>query len=535
MSVIPTSSYRFLAQQTQGVSNLLGIVTGLDRVDSPSQVWLEQMARWELPTDLMGGTLQMRACGMKWLPKEPKELWDKYVIRLSRAVLYNGFKSAIRRVVGKPFSREVTVTGLPPALESMLKNVDLQGSTVTQFAKRLMKDAAVYGKTHFYVDYPRTGGNQTLRDEITGEVRPYFIHIPATDVIDATPEIDPATGEEYPAVIRVKDKYWQREGKWGSRLVDRTRVYTPGQVDTYESANNEEPRLVDSSTVLVKGKTPTRIPLVIIYFEKEDFFSASPPFEDLAWVNLAHWQSSADQRNALRFGRIGILLAKGFSTAEVEKGIDITPNMAQMSVSPDADMKYVEQSGAALQAGERDLEKLEKQMETMGTQPFIERTRDTTATGKRLDEGATDSQVQSWIRAIEGGLERGFELAADYMGITLPEDFCVDVFSEFSLVTAADTDIDHILAMRSAVPPLISAKTALLEVQRRNLISDDIDVDAELEDIDQEMLDSVKNAPPLDPNADPNADPSADPNANPFPPKPGDPTSRENVPGDVNA
>ncbi len=54
----------------------------------------------------------------------------------------------------------------------------------------------------------------------------------------------------------------------------------------------------------------------------------------------------------------------------------------------------------------------------------------------------------------------------------------MDIFSDFGLTMKAEQDIKALIDMRKA--SLISARTFLDEVKRRGLLSDAIDVDAEI-------------------------------------------------------
>lgn len=484
-------------------------VPDVDDVGSPSVEYLDMAVRWELPEDLLGGTLAMRAAGEKWLPRETNEKWENYLVRLDRAILFNGYGNAISRCVGKPFSRPVTIAGkTSDLLDGMCKNLDKQGNDLTHFAKQLMKDGVHFGLCHFIVDYPQTGGEQTLADEKTG-ITPFFTRICPKSVIGWRSELDERTGEEYLTMVRVKDTIIRKTGKYGTESVDRVRVFEPGLTTTYErTQTSKQYNEVSSTPILVAGKKPTRINLVTAYFNYKGLLQAAPPLEDLAWVNQAWWASAADQRNYLRFVRIGILFGKGWTPDEAEKGIDITPSMARVSSSSGATLEYVEHGGNAIQAGERDLKDLEQKMEVLGTQPLIERSAQSTATGKALDENSNDSMVQAWVRTLETALEHGFKLAADFAKETLDEDFGVNIYNEFALAVTAGNDITNLIALRQAVPPLISAKTALEEIKRRGLVNDDVDVDDELDRINEEMM----SAQPTDPNS---FDPQADPNEPP--------------------
>jgi hypothetical protein len=233
---------------------------------------------------------------------------------------------------------------------------------------------------------------------------------------------------------------------------------------------------------------------------------AYPPLEDLAWINLAHWQSHADHRNYLRFIRIGILTAAGFADEEIEKGIVIKPNGMVTSSSKDAKLSYVEHSGEAYQAGLDDLEMLRRDMETLGTTPLIEGSANSTATGRIIDEGGNDAMAQAWVRALEAGLEHCFELAAMWIGETTlidemtseeaedREPFAVDIFSEFALAKRSTHDIDRLIKIRQHARPDITHSTFIDELRRRGLLAETVDAADEAEGLSEEMISTLSNA-----------------------------------------
>ena len=81
---------------------------------------------------------------------------------------------------------------------------------------------------------------------------------------------------------------------------------------------------------------------------------------------------------------------------------------------------------------------------------------------------------------MEDAVELAFEYAATGIKTELPEDFKVDIYSDFSLGLKASEDIQALIAMRKTVPPLISAETFLREVKRRGILSDNVDPEEEV-------------------------------------------------------
>ena len=422
----------------------------------------------ELIYDLLKGTLRMREQGEKWLPKEPKERPDQYTRRLQRAILFGGLHGAMKRLTDLPFSKEVSLNKeLPTSLTEMQWNLDYAGSSLTDFARRLFWDALGYGHTHYYVDYPRSPG-PTLADE--EGARPYFVQVPAMSVLDWKSErtnVGERLTEIQFAFTRNKEQF--------------IRTLRPGY---WSEARAKDKTVVEEGEVLIAGKLATSIPWRTVSFEPDGFMEATPPLIDLAWLNLAHWQSAADHRNYLRFIRIGVLTAFGFNEEDVEK-IVISPNALISSANENAKIGYVEHGGSAYEAGVKDLERLEAHMEALGVQPLIERTARSTATGRSLDENSRQSSAQRWVRTLEHGLNEGFALAYAFKGLDPDPELAVNIFSDFE-VGGSQSDAALLREMHRDMQ--ISHATLIQELKRRGLLNEGVESAKELEAIAQEIL-----------------------------------------------
>ena len=266
------------------------------------------------------------------------------------------------------------------------------------------------------------------------------------------------------------------EGAYIYKVVKRIRVIN---TDTFELWKfNEESKEYEKE--LDGAHTFDGIPLVTINLEPDGFMVASSPLLQLAWLNLAHWQSMSDQRNILRFSRVPILHGRGFTKEEAE-GIEIGPNAIINSDSPEASLVFVEHTGAAIKTGEEDLKRLEERMEVLGSQPTSGKSTIVTATEKGIDEGRNMSTIQQWVRTLENGFEEAYGMAAKWVGVELPADFSVDVFSDFQV--AIHTTEDATLLLKSCQASKISVETYLNELRRRGILSDMVDVKEEAERI----------------------------------------------------
>jgi hypothetical protein len=179
-----------------------------------------------------------------------------------------------------------------------------------------------------------------------------------------------------------------------------------------------------------------------------------------------------------------LLFAAGFSEEEMEEGLTIGPNQLIRSTNADAKVSYVEHNGHAIQSGQEDLDKLEDRMKVLGLQPLMQRSGNQTATGRALDESRTHTAIQAWIRALENTLRQAFEIAAKWVKLELPEDFALDINNDFGLSERATDDIKSLIEMRNTSQ--ISGETFLREVKRRGLLSENVDIESELEAVESE-------------------------------------------------
>lgn len=481
-----------------------------DSVGCPSDQVAQQWRDILLVDDLDGGPRRMRFRNTLWLPQEPKEEDADYQKRLSRSSLYPGLTDALDRAVSKPFSRKVVVKDLPKGLdESWLQNVDGEGNDITQFCRNWLRAAIKHGQAHCWVDYTPMakpdGTPPTRADELTKKPRPFLRLIEQSNILgwDTVTLPDGSQGlselrfreiktsgsgyrkekREFVRVLRLDSfEVWENESykppTWSLR--NTTSEFYDWQEDRVASW-----KLIDSGQYGPKDGF-AKLPIQTLYTGYRGFMVARPAFIDLAEVNLTHWQSASDQRNILHVARVPMLFAQGFGEDEVKKGIVAGAGVLVSSREPGAQLSYIEHSGQAIEAGQVDLDQLEKLMQSMGSRPMTERSGDITATQVAVGEAGTTTDIQCWIKAEEAGTKGALVLMGQWLGIPAEaiERCTVDIFSDFAVVLKGNEDLKDLRAMRDKGD--ISLETYLREVKRRGLLADDLDIEEEMDAIEEE-------------------------------------------------
>lgn len=468
-------------------------------VSIPSFGYSQMAEKWGMIHDLLGGTKAMREAGERWLPKEPGESYTKYMARLGRTILYNGYGDTLWKLSGKPFSHPVTISNLPEELKYLIDDVDSTGRTFEDLAQEVLHNLIKYGVVHIFVDHsvvsPAVDGQKvTKAEEEKQGARVLMSCIPASHLIGW----QSVKQNKNTVLTQIRFMYERVEpvGAYGDALSKYIRVVSGNTWELWKSDEKGNWFNIDNGVM-----TLGQIPIITLYANRTGFMTADPPLEDLAWMNIVHWQSYSDQRNILRLSRFGILFGRGMpKTMTEQKEIEIGPTRCFFSDSEQSDMKYVEIQGNSILLGQKDVEDIELKMEILGGLPMTKQ-QSRLATSVRIDSDRNSSQLQCWIRNTERGLEDAIKLACEWRKIPAPEELSVDLYSDFETAMLGESDSDFMLRVRQAGE--ISQETFLKEIRRRGKLADSVDVQEELTRLSNEVRSELEE---FIPDAEPGTD-----------------------------
>jgi hypothetical protein len=410
------------------------------------------------------------------------------------------------------FAKPVTMgDDVPTELEYLEEDCDRCGNHLNVFARKVFEDAVPFGLSYILVDMPPAlPAGATLADERALRQEPYFVHLKAESVIGWRYEM--VGGSLVLKQLRFFEDVDKPVGQFGTKSVKRVKVLEPGKWTAYEqNAKNEWVQTEEGTTTL------DVVPVVVYYTGYEGPMCVNPPLDDLAHLNVQHWQSASDQRHILHVARVPLLFGAGLSVG-TEGEIVIGPdNLIKGPMG--ATLTYVEHNGSAITSGKEDLADLEDKMRLLGLEPLAPKSGNPTATGRVIDSVENASLLQQWAIGLGDAIEKAMALAAKWKGMDVEEAGSVEVNMDLAFSLRDAQDLQTLLQAR--LNGEITRDTFWKELQRRGVLSETFDAEAEALAVEEEAakkLEETMNMMKSLPKPG-------------GPPKPGDPPEPKPAPG----
>ena len=171
-----------------------------------------------------------------------------------------------------------------------------------------------------------------------------------------------------------------------------------------------------------------------------------------------------------------------FLAGITEDGVDkddrgrmtLGPRTSIRTDNPQSKASYLEPSGAAIQAGERDLEGLKQEMALLAAQPYISRPGNITATQTALEEGKSSSLVEHWVQLTANTLERIVRFLAAWRGQSVEP--IVTIKPEFAAMVANTDKASFLIEARRGGD--MSREEFWKEAKALDFVSDNFDPEA---------------------------------------------------------
>lgn len=438
----------------------------MSEVNKQSSAVEEMAPDWALVRALLGGTKSMRTAGKAYLPQWPNEEEKAYDFRLKTSVLFPAFKRTIETLAAKPFSKPITIgEDVPEELKKWLDDIDLQGRNIDAFAADLMECALGYGLSGILVDFPdATGvprnpsGIVTKAAEKNAGLRPYCIQIFSFQILGWKAKY--INGAWQLLQLRIMEEVEEDDGPFGTKTVPQVRVLEPGKWEIYRKDPKDEKKWILHANGLT---TISFVPFVPVYGQRTGFMKGKPPLIELAQMNVKHWQSQSDQDTILHVARVPILTIIGVDDEKFTLEVGAS---SAIKLPIDADMKYVEHTGAAIEAGKISLDDLKEEMRQAGAELLVIKSGEITAAQNNTENAVGMCALQRMVQHLEDALDQALQFMAIWS--KKKEGGHVTLFNDFGAASLAEASAD--LLQKMNFYGTLSDETLFAEMQRRGLL-----------------------------------------------------------------
>ena len=440
-----------------------------------SMAWDSMIPIWDMIDTILGGTGPMRDAATTYLPQHEQESMPNYQERLGRCTLFNMTELTLGTWVGKPFSDPVKLNeDVPKEIVNISNDIDLRGNNMTVVARDWFRESLAKSFSHILIDMPALTDDErngrTLADDNRDNIRPYWVLIKPENLIFAESQI--INGREMLTHVRILETIIDRDG-FAESVTEQIRILEPGWFEIWEKEFTNKSRTRFKWVRVQSDFTDLdEIPLVTFYANRTGLMEGKPPLEDLAHLNIRHWQSTSDQINILTVSRFPMLAVSG---ATDQSGDTMVIGPRQLLGTKDAQGRfyYVEHSGKAIKSGREDLEDLEEQMASYGAEFLKRKSGSHTATGRALDSSEAMSPLQDMVIRFTESMGEALDITAKWLKLER-DGGTVDIATDFSISGQDDAELKILLEARKNGD--ISMIDFLNELKLRGILSDDFDV-----------------------------------------------------------
>ena len=427
-------------------------------VDAPNNSWVRMEPGWLLIEQLLKGTRGIRQGHRKFLPQFPREADESYDVRLSKAVLSPFYKRLELLLAGMLTRKPVRLTDVSDQVTEQLFDVDLQGNDLQTWLFNTARVALRYGHVGVLVDAPRAGENG----------RPYWITISPRELLGWRTEI--IDGKQRLMMLRIAETVTVPDGKYGEKDVERVRVLTPGAYEIHEKDEKGDYKIVD------EGRTSlSEIPFAVAYANRTGVMESIPPLDDIAELNLQHYQVSSDLSNILSVSAIPLLAIYGFpqSAEEISAGAS-----EALALPETARSEYIEPSGNSFDAQFKQLEQIENKINGLGLAAVLgAKLVGESAEAKRIDRSHGDSTMMVIAQQMQDLIDNCLRFHAEYL--QQPVAGSSQVNRDFMGQRLEPQEIQALLQLYTA--GTITQDTLLNELANGDVLSEDFDIEEEVE------------------------------------------------------
>lgn len=401
-------------------------------IDSKHHAYDKWQPIWAKCRHAIGGQESVHEAGKVYLPALSGQENKEYDAYKSRALYVNFAGRTLDGMTGMIFRKAPTLDA-PDAFESYTQDVDLCGSTLTNFAEMCVDELCKVSRYGILVDYPavQTVG-MTMGQAQAAGLRPYLTLYKTESILDwrytRLNNAQTLTLVKLHEVIEVQTDGYTWEQVEQLRMLElfegvyRIRIYRKGKTD-YELFSESFPMM---------NNAPMRfIPFIFDSPFGIDSDISKPVLLDLVNVNLSHYRSMADYEHGLHFTGLPTATFWGANNEELDS-VHLGSSTALAFGDPSGHAEYLEFTGQGLTQLREAIKDKQDMMAALGSKMLASEKRVAEAAETAMiHRSAEHSVLASLSYSASAALQKALRLMAEWARIN-PEQITYSLNTDFA-------------------------------------------------------------------------------------------------------
>lgn len=365
---------------------------------------------------LPDGNIRPTSKSTRYLPKWASENSDNYTARLASTPFDKRFAQAIVKFTRFLFKNPVSFADVPPVMDAHCAAPDRAGSPFASFAYDVAISALRDGHSLVLVDFPTQDASiRSQADLMASGRRPYWVHYEALDLIRWRSEI--INGVEVLTLAVLRETVTVPDGDFDEVEVEQYRVLRPGAWELIQIQKDKQGKefavVIDSGTMSLPF-----IPLVPIYGGlKQGFFKSKPALEELADLNVAHYQTRSDHRTKIHKCSLPVPVLKDALRGDSEPLV-IGPDSFVHIKDPAGSFQWAEPLSTSLEQSRRECLDLEATMDIIGASYLINPSDRQAAATTLAQVVELESSLQKFAEDLSSGFTEVLRVHAAWLRLS---------------------------------------------------------------------------------------------------------------------
>ena len=398
--------------------------------------YIAMSGKWSRCRDAAAGQDAIRKNSLNYLPMLSDQTPEAYQAYVMRASFFNATWRTVQGMTGMLF-RKPEVVDVPAGIKPYLADITMSGEALHVFVTKCAEECFVVGRVGIMVDYPTLDPANALtvaQSESMG-LRPTMQRYTTESIINwrtqsignvtkltlvVLTEIDYKAVDEFSGETEVQYRVLELVPS-DAGMVYRMRLFR------INPATDSQEQIGADIFPLKKGKPLTDIPFFFLGTDSIDCEVDAPPLIDLVDLNIAHFRVSADYEHGCHFTGLPTPVISGYNPPANQGKLYLGSTAAWVFPDPLTRATFLEFSGAGLGTLERNLDRKEAQMATLGARLLAaDKRMNETATTAAIHHGGETSILSAVAQVLSIGITKALTIFSEWSGVDTTVDFSIN-------------------------------------------------------------------------------------------------------------